>query len=295
ADETAVRAAPWLLAALLTGNPALSRLPPTVIENALITLWRRETRMTTRSSPVPASVDRPDGAGRPVTGTPQPTSNWPGPPGQVAPGRPVAAIGATVIDGSDVDSTSAQPILFGGLLLLIRPLIAAALLPPAEELPTALADLALLALRRVLSTLPRGEREVAEEGERPLLTVFAPQGDWRERIAGRPIQRPAAAERLLEALLAQVPVDLAAVAGAERRLFGPLLGSHPARFASEAERRLARLLLRPGELRVNRWQAEMFWPLSAVDPLLRRAGWDQDPGWVPWLGRRIVFHFGVTP
>lgn len=293
AEERPTRAAPWLLAALLTQAPAVSRLPATAIEAALTALWRGDRESSAgRSTRSPRPVDRHDDAGRPPSSLPRQPPDLPGPLAKTSSGVALAANDAvSAIAGDDADRLVAQPVLLGGLLLLIRPLSAGGRLPAAEELPTALADLALLALRRVLSTLPRGEREVAEERERPLLTVFAPQGDWRERIARQPIHRPAAAEQLLEALLAQVPIELAAVPGAERRLFG----QRAARFASEADRRLARLLLRPGELRLSRWQAEMFWPLQAVDPLLRRAGWDQDPGWLPWLGRRIVFHFGVTP
>ncbi|WP_347250389.1 hypothetical protein, partial [Zoogloea sp.] len=56
--------------------------------------------------------------------------------------------------------------------------------------------------------------------------------------------------------------------------------------------RLAHLLLRPGLLRHTPWEAELIWPLAAVDLALRRAGWDQDPGWLPWLGRTLRFRFG---
>jgi hypothetical protein len=32
-------------------------------------------------------------------------------------------------------------------------------------------------------------------------------------------------------------------------------------------------------------------PLEAADLRLRRAGLDSDPGWVPWFGRIVSFHF----
>ncbi len=79
--------------------------------------------------------------------------------------------------------------------------------------------------------------------------------------------------------------------GAERRLFG----RRPPAFATAPELRLARLLLRPGVLRASPWEAELVWPLAGIDLALRRAGWDQDPGWVPWLGRSIRFRFGDAP
>jgi hypothetical protein len=55
---------------------------------------------------------------------------------------------------------------------------------------------------------------------------------------------------------------------------------------------LARLVLRPGRLRWDDAAAELAWPLEAADAALRRAGWDLDPGWLPWIGRRITFRYG---
>jgi hypothetical protein len=45
-------------------------------------------------------------------------------------------------------------------------------------------------------------------------------------------------------------------------------------------------------LTVSAWSAELAWPLASVDLALRRAGWDQDPGWLPWLGRSLRWRFG---
>ena len=75
---------------------------------------------------------------------------------------------------------------------------------------------------------------------------------------------------------------------AQRRIFG---SAQPA-FATAAARRLACLVLRPGVLTVSAWDAELAWPLASVDLALRRAGWDQDPGWLPWLGRSLRWRFG---
>jgi hypothetical protein len=285
-------ATPWLLAALLCESPALCRLPAAAIARGVQRVLQAGTPENTRRlSLVPDSLP----AEPPVAGR----LDEPSPPvartaaDAVAGQAPTAVIRKTAaaapLTDAFVDATTSR-VFLAGLLLLLRPLQQSASLPAAAELPTALADLALLALRRVLAPLPRGEREVAEERERALLGVFAPQADWRERIASRPVAQPVAAERWLATLLVQIPADLMAVPGAERQVFGL---SSPC-YANEADRRLARLLLRPGELRVSRWQAELFWPLSAVDPALRHAGCDQDPGWLPWLGRKIVFHFGVA-
>jgi hypothetical protein len=162
------------------------------------------------------------------------------------------------------------------------------LLPAAENLGPALVDLALTALRRVLAPLPPGERAVAQERERVLLAVFAPECDWRERIALIPVGDPAAAERLLDALIDAIPGDITPAPGGLRQVFG----TTPAAFPTAADSRLASLLLRPGQLRVSPWEAELAWPLAGIDLALRRAGWDQDPGWLPWLGRTIRFRFG---
>ena len=186
------------------------------------------------------------------------------------------------------DETRSTEVFAGGLLLLIRPLLKLGLLPDAPRLANGLGDLALTALRRVLAPLPPGELAVAQERERPLLAVFAPECDWRARIAAIPVRDPAAAADLLAALIAVIPAETAFAPGAPRRVFGT---STPA-ISTAADLRLARLLLRPGRLRVTGWEAELTWPLAAADLALRRAGWDQDPGWVPWLGRTLRLRFG---
>ena len=36
---------------------------------------------------------------------------------------------------------------------------------------------------------------------------------------------------------------------------------------------------------------DVIFPLDEVDLRLRRHGLDSDPGWVPWFGRIVAFHF----
>ena len=256
----AAQAAPWLLAALFAANPALTRLSATGIERAL-RLWLQRT-----------ATGQPPAA-------PVPPAN---PPTAATPSASVAEPEAVSVH-SEIHA--------GGLLLLLRPLVRLGLLPEPEQLASRLGDLALTALRRVLAPLPPAERAVAQERERPLLAVFAPECDWRERIATLPIHDAKAADALLDALADAIPADIAFAPGAERRLFG----RRPPAFATAPELRLARLLLRPGVLRASPWEAELVWPLAGIDLALRRAGWDQDPGWVPWLGRSIRFRFGDAP
>ncbi len=245
------QAAPWLAALLLAEAPSATGLPAAHLARALA---------------------EAGAAGQSRADPPEP---GPTPP-------------AASPDDSETAKLAPHPVNAGGLLLLLRPLLRLDLLPAPEQLGTDLGDLALAALRRVLAPLPPGERAVAEERERPLLAVFAPECDWRERIALIPIRDPATANARLDALVAAIPADIAAAPGALRQVFG----LQPASFGTQADTRLARLLLRPGALRATPWEAELSWPLAAIDLALRRAGWDQDPGWLPWLGRTIRFRFG---
>lgn len=255
ATGNTARSAPWLAALLLAEAPSASGLPAATLAHLLA---RGSASHTTVEDAMPATPLRAD-AGQPTA----------------APASPQAV--ATL-----------HPTNAGGLLLLLRPLLRLKLLPAPEALGEALGDLALCALRRAFAPLPPGDRAVAEEQERPLLAVFAPECDWRERIALIPVRAPAAADALLDALVASIPADIAAAPGALRQVFGPL----PPAFPNSADTRLARLLLRPGQLGVTPWDAELTWPLAAIDLALRRAGWDQDPGWLPWLGRTVRLRFG---
>ncbi|MCK6395799.1 hypothetical protein [Zoogloea sp.] len=248
--------APWLVALLLAEAPSLSKLPAAMLAGLL----ERVTTARPDPAPVAPSAAPPAAASQSTTG-----------PAEALP-----------------NATAQHAVNAGGLLLLLRPLVRLGLLPAPEHLGTALGDLALCALRRAFAPLPPGERAVAEERERPLLSVFAPECDWRTPIALIPLHDPAAAHALLDALVAAIPADIAAAPGALRQVFGPL----PPAFPTQADTHLARLLLRPGLLGVTPWDAELSWPLASIDLALRRAGWDQDPGWLPWLGRSVRLRFG---
>lgn len=269
AGSSPAQAAPWLAALLLTEQPSASQLPAATLRRAIAHLAGPATPAppNTRPSPQAATASPPPDAATPPTATPAP---------------------ALAVDALAPSLTPSHPINAAGLLLLLQPLARLGLLPPPDRLGPALGDLALAALRRALAPLPPGERAVAEERERPLLAVFAPECDWRERIALIPVSDPPAALRLLDALIDAIPADIAPAPGGLRQVFGP----HPAAFPTAADSRLASLLLRPGHLHVTPWDAELAWPLAGIDLALRRAGWDQDPGWLPWLGRAIRFRFG---
>lgn len=263
---TPTQAAPWLAAALLNQAPSLAGLPAAFLQHPL-----------TAPPPAHAAEASPQAASHPAAADPNQSA--------------AAHAPAALLDASTADAASGHAIHAGGLLLLLRPLMQLELLPTLAADGAVLADVALCALRRVLAPLPAGARMAAEERERPLLALLAPEQDWRELIAHIPLGDAAAVDTLVDRLVAAIPPAIEFAPGSERQVFGPGGGA----YASAEARRLAQLVLRPGQLRVSPWQAEMVWPLACIDIALRRAGWDQDPGWLPWLGRRIVFRFGESP
>lgn len=58
---------------------------------------------------------------------------------------------------------------------------------------------------------------------------------------------------------------------------------------------LASLVLRPARLAVTATHADVFFDLAATDLRVRRLGLDVDPGWRPWVGRVVSFHYDTFP
>jgi len=54
---------------------------------------------------------------------------------------------------------------------------------------------------------------------------------------------------------------------------------------------IADLVLRPGGLAATPTHLDVNLDLEMADPRIRRAGLDFDPGWLPWFGRVIGFHY----
>jgi hypothetical protein len=52
------------------------------------------------------------------------------------------------------------------------------------------------------------------------------------------------------------------------------------------------LVCRPARIAITATHVDVRQDLNAVDLRIRRAGLDVDPGWVPWLGRVLRFHYG---
>ena len=54
---------------------------------------------------------------------------------------------------------------------------------------------------------------------------------------------------------------------------------------------LASLVLRPGRLARTPTHADVHFRLADTDLRVRRLGLDLDPGWLPWFGRVVAFHY----
>jgi hypothetical protein len=52
------------------------------------------------------------------------------------------------------------------------------------------------------------------------------------------------------------------------------------------------LVYRPARIAITATHVDVWQAIDAVDLRVRRAGLDIDPGWVPWLGRVLRFHYG---
>jgi hypothetical protein len=55
------------------------------------------------------------------------------------------------------------------------------------------------------------------------------------------------------------------------------------------------LICRPGLVIASRTHVDVFFDPRFVEMRVRRAGLDLDPGWVPWLGRVVLFHYEQPP
>ena len=54
---------------------------------------------------------------------------------------------------------------------------------------------------------------------------------------------------------------------------------------------LPAFIQRPAWVSATATHIDVVYPMSDIDLRLRRRGLDADPGWVPWFGRIVTFHF----
>ena len=58
---------------------------------------------------------------------------------------------------------------------------------------------------------------------------------------------------------------------------------------------LASLVCRPGRLAWSPTHVDVCFHLASADLRVRRHGLDIDPGWLPWFGRVVAFHYESPP
>ncbi|HEX7962178.1 MAG TPA: hypothetical protein VF493_19850 [Terriglobales bacterium] len=54
---------------------------------------------------------------------------------------------------------------------------------------------------------------------------------------------------------------------------------------------LGTMVQRPGEFTATRTHLEITMPQNSLEASIRKAGFDLNPGWLPWLGRVVTFHY----
>ncbi|MDF2235413.1 hypothetical protein P2H44_22895 [Albimonas sp. CAU 1670] len=216
-----------------------------------------------------------------------------------SPGAEAAAPGATTREAEAGRAAS-------------RPAEPAALPTPAEEIeaeafsPSAGLLLALTPLRKAGFAEWLAERpDLARRGFGPAFVLHLAQVHARGASAvaggaGTASRRPVAPRQggaaeprgdpLLDALTPWPPVEAADPAAA--RAWRQGLDGWLRR---RAGRGLHDLAARGGWLLWSDGRIEARFPAAAADLALRRRGLDADPGWVPWLGRSVRYHFRDEP
>ena len=82
---------------------------------------------------------------------------------------------------------------------------------------------------------------------------------------------------------------------ADRFVLGSWLSQVRRAVHRQARMGLRALVIRSGEVAATRTHIDIVLPLRDLDIRVRRAGLDVDPGWVPWLGRVVTFHYETEP
>ncbi len=99
---------------------------------------------------------------------------------------------------------------------------------------------------------------------------------------------PVADRAILESRWARLVQDPRDSPAMERRAWIRSLRTFCRRHAAIG---LASIIRRPARIDASPTHLELRLDLTQVDLRIRRAGLDLDPGWVPWLGRVIRFHY----
>ncbi len=216
-----------------------------------------------------------------------------------------------------MENGAAEPTEAGGLFFLVNAMERLGMAETLHRHPELLeADLPGRVLLRVAerTRVPAddpavealaGARDAGETGgrypfESPAVWArLAREGEATERAeAGRTLRLDASGRMLL----ALRPTDMDTFAPSHSRTFA--LSADDLRLITEGWvtalrrwcRRYARMGLhdvvrRRGRLAFTRTHVDVTLPLRGVDVRARAVGLDLDPGWVPWLGRVVAFHY----
>jgi hypothetical protein len=95
-----------------------------------------------------------------------------------------------------------------------------------------------------------------------------------------------------DAALTWLRADGLPVAPANRAVTATWMRATRARARRDTGRTLAAIVRRTGVIAATHTHIDVFLRHTEVDVAVRRAGLDIDPGWVPWLGKVIQFHYG---
>jgi len=218
-------------------------------------------------------------------------------PGDAGPGSAVCADARVddedrVDEGADMDADfDAEPTMYAGLLFLLPVLERLGLPRWAESSSQDVGDWARAVLAAALWRLgaPAGDpmwTPVSARASLPRVSGPAP-ASWCSRSLRAPNARHAdVSPDLPQAWVsvrnaeAQVELWLAATRRWLRR--GAGIG-------------LASLVRRPGRIAITPTHVDLRFALAATDLRVRRAGLDIDPGWLPWFGRVVAYHYRDEP
>jgi len=299
-------------------HQALAGLPPTeprVRLAALLLLWQHApARLATGDAALPlrqlaeqlsAANTRP--AARP--GAP-PTQGWwrsdpPAPAGHAVPPAPLAR--AAAARGDSPNPAAARP---------TAPADSAQAHPPASVILPASPNLGELAGLGTATGPGTMTPPAAEAGETRFITTHGgafllfqvltgprfqqrlaglteAQAGWREwlclaRALGAELDAPLLAFAAQAALL-DGPGQAAALRWPEA-VAQPLCQAAESRYGAEALQ--AAIAPRPARVVAGAAQVDVHFRLADATLAVRRVGLDADPGWLPWLGRVLRWHYG---
>lgn len=144
------------------------------------------------------------------------------------------------------------------------------------------------------------QRVLALAARRLRLDAADPAWDMLDVLPGKPRRRPPPAPAPWSDPLLAPPKarradgDLAAALARSRGLNAQaaLCLTATRRWLRRAARiGLASLVLRPARMHLSPTHVDVHFRLRDCDIRVRRAGLDLDPGWLPWFGRVVAFHY----